>query len=145
MWPILGNYSLRGIDSNNNGVRDDIEVRLHRRVTDSDYNYKNILEYSRILEAGIYSPIKNKKDYYTYLREAHCIDMDYLLLSRYALTSGDIEPKQTLDEIIFNTKQREQKNEKYVILPGRVSFDSETECKSDFDLSVYENESPNAN
>ncbi len=48
-WPIFANRTVEGVDRNQNNLRDDVEIRLHRKIND-DQDYLAAIKYAAAIQ-----------------------------------------------------------------------------------------------
>jgi len=142
--PTVNNATLLGIDSNNNGVRDDVERTIYKTYQNKHpihidigmqaaRGYKLVLEYperAKEIHEEVNSPIDCNWYYKAYAK----------FLNEPLLVNENIVTK--IFSIYFNTKERKDLYSKYdSLLSGGTYVLPEIEdmkSKCDFDTNVYE-------
>ena len=144
--PKINNSTLLGIDSNNNGVRDDVERWIYDTYKDKHPIHIDIAmqagkAYKKVLE----SPEKAKEIHDDVRKPLHCqfyYESDAKYLNESILVTENIVSEYFRSKIYFNTKERMDTYIKYdTLLSGDSytlpSFDEEKKA-CDFNTSKYE-------
>jgi hypothetical protein len=141
----LNNSTLLGIDSNNNGVRDDVERWIYYKYKDIHIIHVEIaMQKARANKLVLENP-SNAKMIHREVGAALYCEAYYQIYAKYfnkpLLVKEDIVTKR-LTKLIFNTSQRKKAYEEYDQL---LSGDTYTTPKigegknfCDFDISKYE-------
>ncbi len=142
--PKINNSTLLGIDSNNNGVRDDVERWIYKTYKDKHPIHIDIaMQGARAKQKIILNPIEAKHEHNSTVAASYCEgyyatcinkDKEYAIHKR--INGG------TLKTIIFNTQERKQQNRKYHKLISGHSYSlpwcNESKAYCDFNTSKYE-------
>lgn len=143
--PAINNATLLGVDSNDNGVRDDVERWIYTTYKDKHPIHIDIaMQAGRAWQKVLEDPSKAKEIYpivdAASSCEAYyevCIDSENKLFVK-----NDINNKHFVENIIFNTRERTEAFLKYdKILSGdsyTIPWCSEKQELCDFNTSKYE-------
>jgi hypothetical protein len=127
-WPVLMNATLEGIDSNNNNLRDDVEIRLHYKI-DDDGDYLKSIAYAAAIERRLKIKAETRTQALEILRNESCNEPKNEFYIRNSMDQDFPSP------LIFNTQKRIDKAGQNVIFVTRSGDLREYECGSIFDLS----------
>lgn len=123
MRPIFPDATILGVDSNSNGVRDEVEIAISQRIKDEKI-YQATLRYAAAYQKFLSVKAETREEALNLLREESCteenIDVDY----KYGLG------KLSIADLTINTKERidKAKNDVYSAVGGVLT--SETYCGS---------------
>lgn len=146
--PIVNNSTLLGIDSNNNGVRDDVEKYIYRRFV--GFNNAKIdraiaMQYARAAQIIIQEP-EMAYDRKTYVYMHNAIDCAWFYYQKSSASFKELlEYRQDhkifddlLEDRIFNTRERLEAYMTYNDSLSGYMFDSRprTKEKCDFDFET---------
>jgi hypothetical protein len=120
--PVLNNETLTGVDSNTNGIRDDVERAIYLKYKDQQRLVVAMLQYAKALQKE-FTDVYNSETLVAVIQEQ----------SRGALCILKDEPIEEVRDLVFNTKIRndysEQLYEKYMTSYG---LPSTGECDLEF-------------
>ena len=143
---IINNSTLLGIDSNNNGVRDDVERWIYQTYKDKHPIHIDIaMQAGRAYKKVLETPERAKEIHNEVDKAAYC-EMYYKLNAKYfnehILVHEDINDRYFRHKIYFNTKER---MDAYIQYDTLLSGDSytlpkiiERKALCDFNTSKYE-------
>ena len=144
--PKINNATLLGIDSNNNGVRDDVERWIYKTYKDKHPIHIDIaMQAARAYKKVLETPERAKEIHdevsapmycmFYYMYDAEDFN-DPLLIKKSIFT------KHFIHAILFNTKERESAFEQYDTLLSGDSYTltkaEEEKSKCDFNTSKYD-------
>jgi len=142
--PKINNSTLLGIDSNNNGVRDDVERWIYKTYKDKHPIHIDIaMQGAKEKQKIIFNPLEAKNEHNTTVSALYCESYFAICIDKameYAIDERINGGK--LKQIIFNTLERKEQNRKYHQLISGHSYslpwcnESKTYC--DFNTSKYE-------
>lgn len=143
---LLADNTVVGIDSNNNGIRDDVEIAIFKEYPDSAKTRAVLLQYALTLQMATVQPVINTVNATEILREESRADtcLSDVLVPRKDPESGrDYSDIEKIDSYIsfienkqFNTEDR--KSSRNNLLKNVRSF-SDLEDSCDIDLSKLPN------
>ncbi len=148
--PKINNATLLGIDSNNNGVRDDVERWIYKTYKDKHPIHIDIaMQAARAYKKVLETPEKAKEIYneldaplYCESYYRHCVDDISINGKRILNEYGEIIGKYFRKKVYFNTEDRDQAYIKYDrLLSGgvyRIPRCDERKQLCDFNTSKYE-------
>lgn len=114
--PVKNNATIAGIDSNNNGVRDDVERKIAAKTT--DINYSQVISYAKSQELILNSELP--KDRSGALAAIKKITCEFNKINAY--------PEQLhIEEILLNEPNRVKKMNDFNNISGGY-FGSEVSC-----------------
>jgi hypothetical protein len=143
--PIVNNSTLLGIDSNNNGVRDDVERWIYQTYKDKHPIHIDIaMQAGRAYKKVLETPERAKEIYKEVDKAAYC-EGYYKYEAKYfnepTLIHEDIDDRYFRHKIYFNTKER---MDAYILYDTLLSGDSYTlpdgkamKAMCDFNTSKY--------
>jgi len=108
--PAINNSTLLGVDSNGNGVRDDVEIWIYKKYKDKHPIHIDIaMQAGRAWQKVLEDPMKAKDihpivDAPTYCEGYYKINAKYF--NESILINEDINTKYFRRKILFNTKER---------------------------------------
>jgi hypothetical protein len=115
--PATNNATLAGVDSNNNGVRDDLERSIAAKIKNIQ-NYNKMLAYAKAQEKMITLPTPtNRAQALAVVSESYCA----------MGLSGEIERDIVTNEVNANTADRKDKLDKFNFVTGGY-FGEEVSC-----------------
>ena len=144
--PKINNATLLGIDSNKNGVRDDVERWIYEEYKDKHPIYTDIsMQASRGYKLILETPERAKEIHDEVRKARHC-EFYYAYSAKYfnepILIKSDFETKYLRKKIYFNTRERKDAYMLYDTLLSGGSYtlpkleDRKKAC--DFNTSKYE-------
>lgn len=144
--PKINNSTLLGIDSNNNGVRDDVERWIYETYKDKHPIYIDIaMQASRGYKLILETPERAKEIHNKVRKARHC-EAYYRYSAKYfnepILIKSDFSTKYLRKKIYFNTQERKDVYNQYDTLLSGGSYtlpsDKERKDACDFNTSKYE-------
>ena len=127
-WPILANSTVEGKDRNQNNLRDDVEIRLHRKI-DNDEDYLKIIAFAAAVERRIHYKANTRSEGLEFFRNESCSNPHGEVFGKYGMTDGEVI------SMVINTRDRfDRSRENVMLVTGSGAF-SEYICGSTYDLS----------
>ena len=144
--PKINNSTLLGIDSNNNGVRDDVEIWIYETYKDKHPIYIDIaMQAGRAYKMVLEHPEKALEIYPEVDKAAYCelyYKYDAKFFHEPLLVKEDIDSRYFRHKIYFNTKERINVYIQYdnLLSGGAYTLPKSNEMKAmcDFNTSQYE-------
>jgi hypothetical protein len=116
IWPIFANSTVEGVDRNKNGLRDDVEVRLHRKIND-DQDYLAAIKYAAAIQRRLTVKAETRSEGLEIYRNESCNHPKNGFYSRNPIDGF-------FEKAIFNTKARidkERENVRVITASGPLS------------------------
>jgi hypothetical protein len=143
--PNINNSTLLGIDSNNNGVRDDVERWIYQTYKDKHPIHIDIaMQAARGYKLVLETPERAKEIHDEVRKPLHCqfyYESDAKYFNESTLVTENIVSEFFRSKIYFNTKERMDAYIKYDILLSGDSYSlpsfEEEKKACDFDTSKY--------
>ncbi len=124
--PKINNSTLLGIDSNNNGVRDDVEIWIYKTYKDKHPVYIDIaMQAGRAYKLVLEHPEKALEIHDEVRAPLHCqfyYENDAKYLNEPILVTEDIVSEYFRSKIYFNTKERMERYIQYDTLLSGGSY-----------------------
>jgi len=144
--PAINNSTLLGVDSNDNGVRDDVEIWIYKKYKDKHPIHIDIaMQAGRAWQKVLEDPTKAKSIYQIVDAPGYCEGYYKLYANKYGdalLVKQEITSKNFRREIVFNTKDRLEAYWQYdTLLSGNsytIPWSNELKAYCDFNTSKYE-------
>ena len=144
--PKINNSTLLGIDSNNNGVRDDVEIWIYQTYKDKHPIYIDIaMQAGRAWQKVLEDPTKAKEIHIAVSAPMYCEGYYKSYANKYGdalLVKQEITSKFFRREVVFNTKDRLKAYWQYdTLLSGdtyTIPWSNELKAYCDFNTSKYE-------
>ena len=142
----INNSTLIGVDSNNNGVRDDVERWIYKTYKDKHPIHIDIaMQAGRAYKKVLETPERAKEIYNEVDKVAYC-EIYYKLNAKYfnepTLVQEDIDDRYFRHKIYFNTKERMDAYIQYDTLLSGDTYTlpklKERKALCDFNTSKYE-------
>jgi hypothetical protein len=127
-WPILANRTVEGVDRNENNLRDDVEIRLHRKI-DNDEDYLKIIAFAASVERRIHYKANTRSEGLEFFRNESCNNPHGEVFNKYNMTDGEVIG------MVINTQARLDRSRDNVMLITGSGLLSEYLCGSTHDLS----------
>lgn len=126
-WPVFANRTVVGVDHNQNNLRDDVEIRLHRKI-DDDQDYLAAIKYAAAVQRRLTVKAETRSQGLEVYRNESCNIPTNGFYSRNPIDGF-------FESAIFNTKARVDKERKNVrVITGGGDL-LEYLCGSTYDLS----------
>ncbi len=122
--PTTNDATLAGVDSNNSGVRDDVELMIAQSVSEPD-TFVNAISLAKGYQAILVAPTFNQVVY----------DVEYLrILCAAAKVPSTFDDVAVLNATINTEVRSERYKERISSVSGRF-YDEESECKAEPEVS----------
>ena len=144
--PKINNATLGGVDSNNNGVRDDVERWIYEEYKDKHPIYIDIaMQASRGYKLILQTPERAKEIHNEVRKARHCeyyYKYDASEFNEPILIKSDFNTKYLRNKIYFNTQERKDAYIQYDTLLSGDSYTlpnpQEEKDACDFNTSKYD-------
>jgi hypothetical protein len=127
-WPVLANWTAEGVDRNANNLRDDVEIRIHRKVG-NDEDYLKIIGFAAAVERRIHYKVNTRSEGLAHFRNESCNNPGSDVFERNNLS------EEKIVQMVLNTKARIDKSNQNVMFVTGSGALSEYLCGSTYDLS----------
>ena len=143
--PAINNSTLLGIDSNNNGVRDDVEIWILKKYKDKHPIYTEIaMQDAHVRNKGLKTP-KDAKENFSYITSALACYAYYSTCTENNSSNHieiDVNYNQIMERKFYNTDKRKKAHKDFATVLSGDTYDvpscSESKAYCDFNTSKYE-------
>lgn len=122
--PIFPNKTVLGVDANQNGVRDEIEIKISRAIPKDDALFALTMAYAKAYQTHLIIVARNREEALQVIRDTRCVDNgDYVDRSKG-------ERRVDIQRLTLNTDERFDKARSGVYSKIGLTGGVETACGS---------------
>lgn len=132
--PLFPNKTIEGVDTNQNGVRDEVEIAISRAIPHDDDLYASTMLFAYAYQKHLTSIAHNREEGLQIMRDTDCVDNHDMILTNPNNTDPIISPewerRVDIEKLTLNTKERFDKARTGVYSKVGLAGGNETACGS---------------